>query len=94
MLRYRPPFDEFMIEKVTASVGAVLQVPAKRGPQILLYLRGGAIIQASGPGAQLPQVLTSINAAMGTVLFIPAETELVLDITEETKFYVAAVNED
>ncbi|XP_043694829.1 mannose-6-phosphate isomerase 1-like isoform X1 [Telopea speciosissima] len=83
--RYLPPFDEFEVDHCIFPQGTSAILPVAQGPSLFLVTAGEGTMQTS----------TGLFGEMiseGSVLFVPANTEIMVTTIEGMQLYRAGVN--
>lgn len=92
---YRPPFDEFEIQRIEVPAAETVTVPTNQGPLLLLVDAGAGAAQAAesvsmkGDGLQ-----QQLELHRGSIIFVPAATELTFTASGAgpLKIWAAACN--
>ncbi|CAG9467104.1 unnamed protein product [Pedinophyceae sp. YPF-701] len=91
---YRPPFEEFQIERVDIPPLTEADLGANPGPRIMVVLMGLAQVRASGPCGELPGAESDGEAGRGAVYLIPADTTVSAMASQQGFVaYVASCND-
>lgn len=93
---YRPPFEEFEIQRVEVPAGETVTVPTNQGPMLLLVDAGSGTAEAK-PGSSSVQdaaLQRQTELHRGSVVFVPADTGLTFSAsaTGPLSIWAAAVN--
>jgi mannose-6-phosphate isomerase class I len=93
---YRPPFEEFEIQRIEVPAGETVTIPTNPGPMLLLVHAGSgsAAAQTSSSGVQDAALQKQVELHRGSVTFVPAETGLsfTASATGPLNVWAAAVN--
>lgn len=74
---YRPPFEEFEVQRLAMGAEDVAQLPAAQTPRLLLVQHGSGRAEASGAVVNA-SLADSTPLARGDVFFVPAGTQFTL----------------
>lgn len=93
---YRPPFEEFEIQRIEVPAGETVTIPTNQGPLLLLVHAGSGSVEAK-PGSSSVQdaaLQKQVELHRGSVTFVPADTGLTFtaSATGPLSFWAAAVN--
>ncbi|XP_043694831.1 mannose-6-phosphate isomerase 1-like [Telopea speciosissima] len=83
--RYLPPFDEFGVDHCILPQGTSATLPVAQGPSLFLVTEGKGKMQ-TGTG------LSGEMISEGSVLFVPANTQIMVTTIEGMQLYRAGVN--
>ncbi|KAI8467236.1 MAG: mannose-6-phosphate isomerase [Monoraphidium minutum] len=91
---YRPPFEEFEIQRVDIPAGEAVPVPTNPGPLLLLVTGGAGTATASGGAAASGKLQPQLELRRGSVVFVPAATSVTYSAagSADLQVWVAAVN--
>ncbi|GAB4832320.1 hypothetical protein Ancab_006334 [Ancistrocladus abbreviatus] len=84
--KYRPPFEEFEVDRCVLPKGTSTSFPAIPGPSIFLITDGDGKVRAGSSREEMVQ--------MGDVLFAPANTVLSVKSESQLELYRAGVNSE
>jgi mannose-6-phosphate isomerase len=93
---YRPPFEEFEIQRIEVPAGETVTIPTNQGPLLLLVHAGSGSVEAR-PGSSSVQdaaLQKQVEQHRGSVTFVPADTGLAFtaSATGPLSVWAAAVN--
>lgn len=96
---YRPPFEEFEIQRIEVPAGETVTIPTNQGPLLLLVHAGSGSAAAQPPTSSSSAVQDAalqkqLELHRGSVTFVPAETGLsfTASATGPLSIWAAAVN--
>jgi mannose-6-phosphate isomerase class I len=91
---FRPPFEEFEIQRMEVPAGERVALPTNQGPLLLLVHAGAGSGQATGGEVQDAALQKQLELHRGSVVFVPAGTSLTLSAsaTGPLTVWAAAVN--
>eukprot|EP00892_Ulva_mutabilis_P002225 jgi/Ulvmu1/12002/UM083_0015.1 len=82
ILKYQPPFEEFQVLSVSVDKEGTVAIPAQRSPMLLMCLscNGSHSLVTKSCGLSIvdDSLQNMVSVQKGTVLFIPAHTEMML----------------
>eukprot|EP00879_Flechtneria_rotunda_P032266 GHRR01035442.1.p1 GENE.GHRR01035442.1~~GHRR01035442.1.p1 ORF type:complete len:135 (+),score=56.13 GHRR01035442.1:93-497(+) len=73
---YRPPFEEFEIQRIEVPAGETVTVPTNPGPLLLLVHQGTGSARATGAAVKHPALQQQVELHRGSIMFAPAATGL------------------
>lgn len=82
--KYRPPFEEFEVDRCILAMGASTSFPAIAGPSIFLVVKG--------EGRARTDSFDEETISTGDVLFVSANLEFILKTETHLELYRAGVN--
>lgn len=92
---YRPPFEEFEIQRIEVPAGESVNIPTNPGPLLLLVHAGAGSVKASeGTAVKDAALQQQAELHRGSVVFVPAATPLSLSASAAGPLAIwgAAVN--
>ncbi|MEW5298175.1 MAG: hypothetical protein WDW36_001327 [Sanguina aurantia] len=94
---YRPPFEEFELQRVAVAPGSVVSLPANQGPMILLVQHGsGSAVCSSAHtpagGSESIGLIQDPVVRRGGIFFVPAGTCVTMTAEESLTVWAAACN--
>jgi mannose-6-phosphate isomerase class I len=94
---YRPPFEEFEIQRIDIPAGETVSIPTNQGPLLLLVHAGSGSAEAKpGSSSSVQDAALQKQAELhrGSVTFVPADTSLTFtaSATGALSIWAAAVN--
>lgn len=84
--RYRPPYEEFEVDRCILPVEESVSFPAIVGPSIFVVMDGDGVMQTSESAEE--------SVVAGDVLFIPANVQVNIRSGSMLELYRAGVNSD
>ncbi|GAB2288864.1 Mannose-6-phosphate isomerase [Dionaea muscipula] len=84
--KYRPPFEEFEVDRCVLPLGASTSFPAISGPSIFLVANGEGRARTSSSNEE--------TICAGDVLFVPANSEISVNAETQLELYRAGVNSE
>eukprot|EP00775_Hariotina_reticulata_P009221 gene9221-9386_t len=90
---YRPPFEEFEIQRIEVPAGELVTVPTNPGPLLLLVTAGSGSAEATSRFSDAA-LLQQAELHRGSIMFVPAGTGLSFSAsaTSPMNIWVAACN--
>lgn len=90
---YRPPFEEFEIQRIEVPAGELVPVPTNPGPLLLLVTAGSGSAKATSDLSDAA-LLQQAELHRGSIMFVPAGTGLsfLASATGSLNIWVAACN--
>lgn len=92
---YRPPFEEFEIQRIEVPAGESVNVPTNPGPLLLLVHAGaGSVKAADGASMKGDGLQQQVELHRGSIIFVPAGTGLTYtaSATDPVVIWAAACN--
>jgi len=91
---YRPPFPEFELHRISLEKAGSKTVRADKGPSIFLVYEGTCDFHADKPALADANLHLDVEGAKGTVVFLPAHTQIQLTArARDAVVYQAKCNE-